>query len=363
MWLTIQGILLETQRFFYLSSPYLLFGFLVAGFLYVYFSRDLVFNHLGRNNIGSVVKAALFGIPLPLCSCGVIPTALSLRKQGASIGATLSFLISTPETGVDSISITYALIDPFYTLFRPFAAFFTAVFTGSLANLLPHQPNSSQVDVTCHICGLFIEEGHSHTLLEKTRKMLSYAYLEFLGDIARWLVVGFIIAGAISYLIPPDFFEQYLQNELLSMLVMLALGIPLYICATSTTPIAAALLLKGVNPGAVLVFMLSGPATNGATITMVFSYLGRRAGIIYLSSLAGCSLLMGYLLNFCYYVMNTSPSARLGKAADFMPSWLLNISAAILFILISYTIIKGLLKKRTHPDACCSSAEHGKDCK
>ncbi len=348
------GISRETLRFFIISSPYLLFGFLVAGILYVCFSRDRVFRHLGGNNWVSVLKAAVFGIPLPLCSCGVIPTALSMRRQGASIGATLSFLISTPETGVDSISITYALMDPIFTIFRPLSAFITAVLTGGLANLV-HERSDYQIgENNCNICGLFLEDGHKHTLGEKITKAFSYAYGEFLGDIAKWLLVGFILAGVLSYYIPDNFFQEYLGAGFFSMIVMLAVGIPLYICATSTTPIAATLLLKGLNPGAVLVFMLSGPATNIATITMVFKYLGHKAAVIYLCSIAFISILMGYALNYLYRVLDITPLASIGQVPEFFPEIVLNISAIILGLLILYALYRGY----THKLECA----HDKTC-
>ncbi len=299
----LTGILAECWAVLLESAPFVLFGFFAAGVLKAVIPGDLVARHLGKNNAASVFKASLFGVPLPLCSCGVIPAAVELRKQGASKGASAAFLVSVPETGVDSMAITWALLDPLMTLLRPVAALFTAVVTGLLINRLPEEPTpppdlaSSCSDACCDPPAL---KGVRPPLLRRLREGLGYAFGELLADIGSWLMLGIAIAGVIAYVVPEDFFARTFANELTSLLVMLLVGIPLYICASASTPVAAALVLKGLSPGAALVFLLAGPATNAATITVVYRFWGRGATIVYLSAIAGCSLLLGWLTNRLY---------------------------------------------------------------
>jgi uncharacterized membrane protein YraQ (UPF0718 family) len=242
------------------SSVYLLFGTFVAGLIAVALPQEAITRHLGGGGLKGVAKAALFGIPLPLCSCGVIPAAVSLRRSGASRGSTLAFLISTPETGVDSVAITYALLDPLYTLFRPVAAFTTALVTGGLASLIEREePPPAPASEVCQVCENDTGDGHTHSLAEKLGRAVRYGFGDLLGDIALWLVVGLVLAGLITALIPDSFFRTWVGSGIGSMVVMLALGMPIYICATASTPIAAAMIAKGLNPGAALVFLVAGP--------------------------------------------------------------------------------------------------------
>lgn len=299
----LTGILAECWAVLLESAPFVLFGFFAAGLLKAVIPGDLVARHLGKNNAAAVVKAALFGVPLPLCSCGVIPAAVELRKQGASKGSSAAFLVSVPETGVDSMAITYALLDPLMTVLRPVAAFFTAIVTGLLINRLPEEstPPPAVVD-SCSdgCCGQPQPQEIRPPLGQRLRDGLSYAFGELLSDIGSWLMLGIAIAGVIAFAVPEDFFARTFAHELTSLLVMLLVGIPLYICASASTPVAAALVLKGLSPGAALVFLLAGPATNAATITVVYRFWGRGATIVYLSAIAGCSLLLGWLTNRLY---------------------------------------------------------------
>jgi uncharacterized membrane protein YraQ (UPF0718 family) len=299
----LTGILLECWDILLESAPFVLFGFFAAGVLKAVIPGDLVARHLGRNNAASVVKASLFGVPLPLCSCGVIPAAVELRKQGASKGSSAAFLVSVPETGVDSIAITYALLDPLMTVLRPLAAFITATVTGLLINRLPEEPlPAPAATVSCSdaCCGKEPAQGDRAPLRERLRSGLGYAFGELLADIGSWLMLGIAIAGVIAYAVPEDFFARTFADEWTSLLVMLLVGIPLYICASASTPVAAALVLKGLSPGAALVFLLAGPATNAATLTVVYRFWGRGATAIYLSAIALCSLLLGWLTNRLY---------------------------------------------------------------
>lgn len=324
------------------SSVYLIFGTFVAGLISVWLPQESITRHLGGNGFKGVAKAALFGVPLPLCSCGVIPTALSLRRQGASRGATLSFLISTPETGVDSLAITYALLDPIYTIFRPVAAFTTALATGGLAALFDKEEEAPVVaEEVCAVCNdSLVEEGHSHTLREKLAKALRYGFGDLLGDIALWLIVGIALAGLITALVPDDFFTTWIGTGVGSMFVMLAFGMPIYICATASTPIAAAMIAKGLNPGAALVLLLAGPATNAATITMVARYLGFRATAIYLGSISAVSVALGLSLNALYGMWGVAPESIVMAHRELLPHGVKLAGAAVLVVLLARCLIK-----------------------
>lgn len=287
----------------YLSiAPYLFLGLFFAGLLHVVFKKDFVAKHLGKNNIFSVIKAAILGVPLPLCSCGVIPTAIFLRKKKASKGATLSFLISTPQTGVDSIIATYGMMGPVFAIFRPIAAFVTGIIGGLIANLTEnkeeHEVQFSDDKFECDTCE--VEEPHAHTIPERIYSGLKYAFIEFLDDISLQLVVGVVIAGAISFIIPDNFFADFGGDGFGGMLIMIAVGIPLYVCATASIPIAVSLILKGISPGAAFVFLVVGPATNAATIALISKTLGRKLIVVYLSVISIFAILGGLLLNYIF---------------------------------------------------------------
>jgi hypothetical protein len=358
------GIVQASFRILLDSSPYLLFGLFLAGVIYVAFPADKIVRHLGSKSVGSVLKAALFGIPLPLCSCGVVPTALSIRRQGASTGATLSFMIATPQTGVDSISLTYALLDPIFTIFRPVAAFLTAVLTGVSANLFLRERavGTSAHENNCVLCHETDGEGHVHGLWEKVVAMMRYAFVEFFGDIAKWLFIGILIAGIVTHFVPDDFVQMHLGSGLSAMLIMLAIGIPIYICASGSTPIAAALVLKGVSPGAALVFLLAGPATNAATMTMVARYLGRDALAIYLASISIVAIGMGLLLDLLYRALGVGALANVGKHAGMIPLSV-KLGAFIVLVLLGlYSLIRAIPRKKDTPCPACHTESESKCC-
>lgn len=286
------------------AGPWLVFGFLAAGVIYALVPIAKVTKHLGKPGLGGVVKAALIGAPLPLCSCSVIPVASSIRKQGASRGATASFLISTPETGVDSISVTYALLGPFMAVARPVAALVTAITAGWLierGDRAPDAPDASPpagpsaAKPCCSHCSPEAK-GDSNkrpSILDRARTAIHYGFVRMFEDLAHWLVLGFVLAGLVSAIIPPGFLERHIGGGISSKLVMLAIGMPMYVCATSSTPIAAALIAKGLSPGAALVFLLAGPATNMATMVIVGRQLGRRSLAVYIASIAVVAVLFG----------------------------------------------------------------------
>jgi len=282
---------------------------------------------------------------------------VSLRKQGANRGATTAFLISTPESGVDSISITYALLDPIMTVARPVVAFVTAFVAGLSENLFTYRKESREIipDLRCPVDGCCDgvncgprEHSRHHTFFEKLRSGFGYAFKDLWNDIAAWFFFGLLLAGIITVLIPDDVFSRYLGSGLPAMLLMLAVGIPLYICATASTPIAAALILKGVSPGAALVFLLAGPATNLASLTVLVGTLGKRATAIYLSSIAVCSVVFGLVVDQIYGSWGFSAQAIVGQASEVVPPWL-QWAGALVVVLLSikplYNLISSRLKR------------------
>lgn len=343
------GILAASWHVLVEAGPYVLFGFFVAGLLKGFVPDSFMARHLGGDSVGAVVKAAVIGVPLPLCSCGVLPAALGLRRQGASKGATTAFMISTPETGVDSMAVTYALIDPLMTVIRPLAAAATAVFAGVLINAFPDreagpQPLSglSGSSAPCTGCGCggscAIPSGRS--FLERFRGGMEYAFGEMISDIGRWLLVGVLIAGVISAAMPPDALDRYVGTGLFSYLAMLVVALPLYVCATASTPIAASLLLKGLSPGAALVFLLAGPATNGATVTVMLKSLGKRAAGLYVGSIILCSLALAYATDHLYAALGLDVRAVVSEVGELLPHWVGVASAVLTLLLVARSFLK-----------------------
>jgi uncharacterized protein len=323
-------------------SPYLLFGFLVAGILSVFISARTVERHLGTKGFWSIFKASLFGVPLPLCSCGVIPVAMSLYKHNASRGAVISFLLSTPQTGVDSILVTYSLLGPVFAIFRPVAALITGLFGGSLVNLFD-QPNP-QPDQAC------TDDCCDNTKKEnRFFKTLRYGFLVLPSDIGKSMLAGLIIAAVISATIPDDFFSTYLAagGGVLAMVVMMAVGIPMYVCATASVPIAAALIAKGLNPGAAMVFLMTGPATNAAAITTLWSVLGKKTALLYLLSVIVCAFAAGFTLDLIYRGV---PKEGICAHGWMLPDWFGSLCAIILLAVLGWAILNNPHKKTKEPD-------------
>ena len=294
--------------FFYNQmAVYLLFGFIVAGILHILFSESFVKRHLGGGTIGSAAKASLFGVPLPLCSCGVIPAGISLYRQGASRGSTVSFLISTPQTGVDSILATYGFLGPIYALFRPAAAFISGIAGGIITNFVERSSSKAGKEdnqKNCLVCKVDLSgEEHFHTLGEKAAAIARYAFVELPSDIAVWLVIGIGIAAIITVVLPDDFLPSLAErvgSDVVMMLMVIVVAVPIYVCATASVPIAVALIMKGLSPGAAFVFLMAGPATNSATITLIWRVLGFRTLATYLFSIVVTSIASGFLLNIVY---------------------------------------------------------------
>ena len=287
----------------------------------------------------------------------MLPAAVSLRKQGANNGATTAFLISTPESGVDSISITYALLDPIMTVMRPFVAFVTAAAAGIAENLFNYNAANNKItpDLTCPVdgccdgvnCSPEVHKYH-HTFLEKLRAGFRFAVFDLWSDLAAWFFVGLLLAGLITVLIPDDVFSKYLGTGLPAMLLMLAVATPLYICATASTPIAAALILKGVSPGAALVFLIAGPATNIASLTVLTGVLGKRATAIYLTTIAVSAVCFGLIVDQIYASFGRSAQAMVGQASEIIPRWA-GLAGALIIMSISMKPVLQEIKARLKP--------------
>jgi hypothetical protein len=367
-------VLDESWRMLAESSVYVIFGLAMGGLLKVFLSPDYVGRHLGRGRLTSVFKAALLGVPLPLCSCGVLPAAAALKKQGANNGAVTSFLISTPESGVDSMAVTWALLDPIMTLARPLAAFFSASVSGVAQNLLepPPEADATGQDLM-HAClvdgcnldsqGQVQDHAPRHTLGQKLRAGLGLALGELWGDMAAWFLLGLLLTGLVTVLIPEDFLGRHLGGGLGSMLIMLVAGIPLYICASASTPIAAGLILRGVSPGAALVFLLVGPATNLTSLAVLWNFMGKKATAIYLAGLSLSAVVCGLALDRVYAWVGWEPKAVLGQAGELIPEWAQIAGACLLLLLAVPHLYAGLhrrlSRKGMQPSACQTGAKAG----
>ncbi len=321
-------------------SPYLLFGFFVAGILSVFVSQPLVERHLGGRGVWPLIKASLFGVPLPLCSCGVIPVSISLHKHGASKGATVSFLLSTPQTGIDSIFVTLSLLGPVFAIFRPLAAFITGIIGGTLVDVFNRQKedaNSPRQKCSDECCA-----DDKKTI--KIIKGLKYGFVTLPRDIGKAMLAGLAIAALISTLVPESYFAEKLGTGIFAMLVMMFLGIPVYVCATASVPVAAALILKGLTPGAALVFLMTGPATNAASFITIWKALGRTTAITYLATVAGCALLAGILLDYIAAGIDIEIVTRHGWM---LPNIVKYTSAVVLLAILGFAILS---KRKAMPD-------------
>lgn len=285
-------ILVKAWNVTAVMAPYLLLGFLVAGLLGVFVPISFIEQHLGRRGLWQIVKASLLGVPIPLCSCSVIPVTASLRRHGATKGAAVSFLTSTPQTGIDSIAATWGLLGPLFAVFRTLVAFITGCICGISVETFTstETAESGCDDEHCPACNP--KKGS-----QRWRQVFTYGFVTLPRDIGRALLLGIIISGLLGALVPEDFFTQHLNSEWLSMILVLGVGIPLYVCSTGSIPIALAMAGMGLSPGAALVFLITGPATNAATITTVFRTMGRKTTAIYLATLTACALAAGWLLN------------------------------------------------------------------
>jgi hypothetical protein len=273
------------------------------------------------------VKASLFGIPLPLCSCGVIPVATSLYKHGANKSATTSFLISTPQTGVDSILITYSLLGPIFAIFRPIAALLAGI-VGGLAVEIADNGSESNVKPSTQV----IDNDKSFF-----RRIYEYGFISLPQDIGKPLILGIMVAAMIAMIVPEDFFASYFGNGFMGLIIMMFAGIPIYVCATASVPIALALMIKGLSPGAAFVFLMTGPATNAATISTVWKILGKQTAFIYLAAVSGSSLVAGFFIN----LFSSEIDSHIHNHDHWMmPVWLQITSSVLLLAILTNSLLR-----------------------
>ncbi len=339
-------------------SPYLLLGFLCAGLLHVFVPSHLWAKFLSGHNLRSVFYAAALGIPLPLCSCGVIPTAMSLRREGASKGATASFLIATPQTGIDSILATYGLMGLPFAIIRPIAALLTSIFGGALVNAMEGKEQScdSQLSASQQ------QDNRPAGLLARCREALTYGFVEMMQDIGKWLVVGLVVAGLITVFIPDSAFEIFKGNTLASMLLVLCVTLPMYVCATGSIPIAVALMMKGLTPGAAVVFLMAGPAINFASMLVVRKVMGTRTLLIYLFSIVLGSIGFGILVDYMQFNGVVDFMANLAQQQTCCthhdtPWWAWLCTALLVLLLLNALVVRRYI---LHKGCSCHShtAQH-----
>lgn len=345
----VQNLFLEIWGLLTEMAPYLLLGFFLAGLMHEFIPRQVYANYLSKPNFRSVFLAALFGVPLPLCSCGVLPTAMGLRREGGSRGATISFLIATPQTGVDSIIATYSLMGLPFAIIRPIVALITAVFGGSLINVF-------ESDDEIIVVRKAAEKTTEKSFVQKLKGSIYYGFVEMMGDIGKWLVIGLIVAGMITTLVPDEWFAIFKDNSLLSILLVLAISVPMYVCATGSIPIAVALMMKGLTPGAALVLLMAGPACNVASLLVINKVLGRRTLLLYLTAIVGGAVAFGlgidYLLPREWF---TSGLVMQGSCCAEEGFSLFNtICAVALILMLVYALF---LHRLHHHDGCCCEEE------
>jgi len=330
------------------TAIYILLGFLVAGFLQAWMSGGRATQWLSRRRPRSVILATLVGAPLPLCSCSVLPAAVTLRRSGASRGATLSFLISTPETSATSIFLTYSLLGPLLALVRPIAAVITALTAGFIENFFDRRdatedaadaPKASEEgeEPAASCCSGDAGLDEKNEQRKSVAEGLNFAFVELFDSIFHWILIGIITAAAIQAFLPAGVIADFVSNPLLAMLLMLVISIPLYICAEASTPIAAALIAQGLNPGAALVLLLAGPATNVGAVGVLHRELGRRTVVVYLVTIAVVSLLMGWSLNLMLGA-ETVPLTVRTFDEPLLPGWLKTLGAVTFLTQGLYTI-------------------------
>jgi len=354
-------------------APYILFGLAFAGILHELVPETLVTKHLGKESISSVVKSTVFGIPLPVCSCGVIPLATSIKKSGASKGATLSFLISTPITGVDSILATYGIFGWAFTLYRALTSMVIAMVAGILTNVFDKEeeivkpvfttvgppptafsvspsfkPEPKEEIKSCCSSTSSAEGKKSFSI----QKALTYAFGTLLGDIAKPLFWGLLLGALITVAIPENLSDILIEYSWLSYLIVILIAVPMYVCATASLPIAAALMLSGVSAGAAFVFLSAGPATNTVTIGVVKKMLGTRSLYIYLGSIVIGSIVFGLGLDYLFVITDINPQSLVHMHEEV--GFIELSSSVILWTMILYFLAQPYIKK--DKPSCCSDS-------
>jgi len=351
-------------------APYIVFGLIFAGILHELVPDTIVKNHLGEESIWSVIKATLFGIPLPVCSCGVIPLATSIKKSGASNGSTLSFLISTPITGVDSILATYGMFGWAFTLYRVVTSMIISIVAGVVTNFYgdEERESSKKVQSIFSVQKPTLTVAHSmnftsvqrvsdvspkkKSIIKQTKDAFGYAFNTLLGDIASPLLVGVLLGAFITVAIPQNLNLLLAEYSWFSYLIVLAIAIPMYVCATASLPIAAGLMLAGVSPGAAFVFLSAGPATNTVTLGVVKKMLGMRTLYIYLGTIIIGSTLFGFGLDYILRDIAITDLVHFHEEASLVAM----LSSVVLWIFVFYHILKPYFTKKDACDggSCCT---------
>ena len=325
------------------AAPWLLFGLVLAGLIRAFIPTEHLQRWIGGHGLAAVSRAAVIGAPLPLCSCGAIPTAVTLHRGGAGRGPTTAFLIGTPGVGADSLAISYALLGPVMMVARAVGAVAVAITTGTLVGMMPerHPPAGRTPEGetdgcerdTC--CGTHAHGDRPSAAGRITTRLgagMRYAFSEVLDDIAPWLAVGLILAGVLMGLTDPQSLAA-LGSGLVPMVFMALIGLPLYICATAATPVAAGLLLAGVSPGTVLVFLIAGPVTSLATLGVIRRELGTAPLAVYLVSIVLGAIVIGLLVDQIINAIGINIIAQTGAAGALLPLWLKAASLAALVVL------------------------------
>jgi len=341
---TLAAIVHATLAMYVEAAPWLIVGMIAAGLIHGLLPKGLLGRWLGGHGMKAVVKAAFIGAPLPLCSCGVLPAAVGVRRDGASKAATVSFLIATPETGPDSVAVSYVLLGPLMAITRPVAAVLSAVFAGFLTLVLTRGEADEPVEAAQSCCADTCAPTPANVPTARAWGGLTYAFTEVLDDIAPWLAIGLGVAGVLGALVEPRALAG-VGSGLPAMLAMLALGVPLYVCATASTPIAAALMAAGVSPGAALVFLLVGPATNIATLGVVGKDLGPRALVAYLGGICVSALVMGFAIDALVAAANIDVHVQIAAAGTVVPDGVKWTAALILAPFFSWSLIKATRAK------------------
>jgi len=319
-------------------APYLLAGFLIAGLLSVIISPGSIDKHLGGRGFLPVLKASAFGVPLPLCSCSVIPVAASLRRHGAGKGATTAFLVSTPQTGADSVAVTFSLLGPFFAVYRPLAALVSGIVGGIAVSLTEGGGVKSDKENITHCEHECCTHGPRPSI---PVRILRYGLVTLPADIGPSLLAGLVIAAVITVVVPGDFFSNAVPQGPLQIVVMMAAGMPVYICATASVPIAAGLIMAGVSPGAAFALLMTGPATNGATIVTIWRIMGRAACLLYLATMGVAAFGGGLLMDS----MITAGDVKNAVGRDWMPGWIKMASVVALALVLCYSFYSGLKSK------------------
>ena len=342
------------------AAPWLLLGLLVAGVIKAWLPAALLQRWLGGRGLWPIIKAAVVGTPLPLCSCSVIPAAIALRRSGTSKSSTVSFLVATPENGADSIALSYALLGPFMMVARPVAAIISAVVAGVCTILFKAEDDGrgstegTQVvdDGTCCDSGSCCDSDEERveanpSFMQKLGSAWSYATNDLFKDIAGWLAIGLVLAALMNTFIPPEAMSTW-GSGLLAMLAVMLVGVPMYICATASTPVAASMLLAGVSPGTVLVFLLAGPATNLATIGIVRRELGWRSVTAYLIGVCGTALLLGLLTDWVIIAIDIPIKSKVAEEAGLMPDWVAMGSLTILSLITLFIFYRTFRRRLSY---------------